>query len=307
MEGHSFGVGHLAWSPDDTYLIACGPEDCSELWIWNTETGELKCRMSQSTDDSLTCCAWNPDSKRFYTGGKRGQFYQCVSGIRKFDERSKHFLLGDHFINSYNLILWQCMDIALDGSVMDTWEGVRVTGLHCLGGGGSTVLAADTHNRIRAYNFDELNDSNLIQEDHSIMSFSVSDDGRHALLNIASQVRNLIITEQLYFEGVHLWDIRDRILIRKYQGPRQEKYTIYSCFGGANQNFLASGSEDHKVYIWHSKREKPIAVLSGHTRTVNCVSWNSKDPTMLASASDDGTVRIWGPVGRFSKSGIWKI
>ena len=37
MEGHSFGVGHLAWSPDDTYLIACGPEDCSELWIWNTE------------------------------------------------------------------------------------------------------------------------------------------------------------------------------------------------------------------------------------------------------------------------------
>ena len=32
-----------------------------------------------------------------------------------------------------------------------------------------------------------------IQEDHSIMSFSVSDDGRHALLNIASQVTNLIV------------------------------------------------------------------------------------------------------------------
>ena len=60
---------------------------------------------------------------------------------------------------------------------------------------------------------------------------------------------------------------------------------------------------DHKVYIWHSKRENPVAVLSGHTRTVNCVSWNSKDPTMLASASDDGTVRVWGPVCRSSKSG----
>lgn len=60
---------------------------------------------------------------------------------------------------------------------------------------------------------------------------------------------------------------------------------------------------DHKVYIWHSKRENPVAVLSGHTRTVNCVSWNSKDPTMLASASDDGTVRVWGPVSRSSKSG----
>ena len=37
FEGPSFGVGELAWSPDDTYIIACGPDDCSELWIWNTE------------------------------------------------------------------------------------------------------------------------------------------------------------------------------------------------------------------------------------------------------------------------------
>ena len=54
--------------------------------------------------------------------------------------------------------------------------------------------------------------------------------------------------------------------------------------------------QDHKVYIWHIRRELPIAVLEGHTRTVNCVHWNPKLPNMLASASDDGTVRIWGPL-----------
>ena len=52
---------------------------------------------------------------------------------------------------------------------------------------------------------------------------------------------------------------------------------------------------DHKVYIWHIRREIPIAVLEGHTRTVNCVHWNPQVPSMLASAADDGTVRIWGP------------
>ena len=66
---------------------------------------------------------------------------------------------------------------------------------------------------------------------------------------------------------------------------------------------MFASSADYKVYVWHSKREKPVAVLTGHTRTVNCVSWNPKDPSLLASASDDGTVRIWGPVGRTRTGG----
>ena len=59
---------------------------------------------------------------------------------------------------------------------------------------------------------------------------------------------------------------------------------------------------DNKIYIWHIRREKPVAVLNGHTRTVNCVSWNPRYPQMLASASDDATVRIWGPCQEKSSS-----
>ncbi|XP_028326050.1 WD repeat-containing protein 26 isoform X1 [Gouania willdenowi] len=247
LEGHAYGVSYLAWSPDDAYLIACGPDDCSELWLWNVQTGELRTKMSQSHEDSLTSVAWNPDGKRFVTGGQRGQFYQCD----------------------------------LDGNLLDSWEGVRVQCLWCLRDG-RTVLASDTHQRIRGYNFEDLTDRNIVQEDHPIMSFTVSKNGRLALLNVATQ-------------GVHLWDLQDRVLVRKYQGVTQGFYTIHSCFGGHNEDFIASGSEDHKVYIWHRRSELPIAELTGHTRTVNCVSWNPVLPGLLASASDDGTVRIWGP------------
>uniref|UniRef100_A0A8C1KGH3 WD repeat-containing protein 26 n=1 Tax=Cyprinus carpio TaxID=7962 RepID=A0A8C1KGH3_CYPCA len=247
LEGHAYGVSYLAWSPDDVYLIACGPDDCSELWLWNVQTGELRTKMSQSHEDSLTSVAWNPDGKRFVTGGQRGQFYQCD----------------------------------LEGNLLESWEGVRVQCLWCMSDG-RTVLASDTHQRIRGYSFEDLTDRNIVQEDHPIMSFTVSKNGRLALLNVATQ-------------GVHLWDLQDRVLVRKYQGVTQGFYTIHSCFGGHNEDFIASGSEDHKVYIWHKRSELPIMELTGHTRTVNCVSWNPCIPSLMASASDDGTVRIWGP------------
>ena len=38
-----------------------------------------------------------------------------------------------------------------------------------------------------------------------------------------------------------------------------------------DEDFIASGSEDNKVYIWHRRHETPILVLTGHTRTVNAV------------------------------------
>lgn len=123
---------------------------------------------------------------------------------------------------------------------------------------------------------------NSIHEEHDIMTFTLDQSEELALLNVNTQ-------------GVHLWDLKDKILVRKFQGAKHGFFVIHSCFGGANQNFIASGSEDSKIYIWRKDREKPIIVLSGHSRSVNCVAWNPKYPHILASASDDNTVRLWGP------------
>ena len=50
-------------------------------------------------------------------------------------------------------------------------------------------ISKDTHNRIRAYNLDEdQTDHTVLQESHGIMSFTLDDSDRYALLNIANQV-----------------------------------------------------------------------------------------------------------------------
>lgn len=142
-----------------------------------------------------------------------------------------------------------------------------------------SILTSFTHRYVFG---NPRNDFKVIQEQHSIMSFSLNSADRLALLNITSQ-------------GLHLWDLENKCLVRRFRGTTQGSFKIYSCFGGVHESFVASGSEDHKVYIFHIKRDEPLAKLVGHTNTVNCVSWNPVYPAMLASCSDDSTVRIWGP------------
>ena len=48
----------------------------------------------------------------------------------------------------------------MDGNVLDSWEGVRIQCAWYMKDG-RTVLASDTHQRIRSYNFEELTDRNV--------------------------------------------------------------------------------------------------------------------------------------------------
>jgi len=249
FDGHTYGASFVAWSPDDRYLAVVGQEDGPDMWIWDVERGELRVRMCHSPEDSISTVAWCTDGQRIVCGGTKGQFYLCD----------------------------------LDGNVVESWEGIRIRCLRCRKDG-RTVLAADTHHRIRSYCFDDMTDKTLIKEDHSMMNFTTDATDRFAACNLANQ-------------GVHLWDLETRSLVRRFRGTTQGFYTIFSCFGGVNQDFVASGSEDGNVYVWHREREDPVAVLRGHTGVVNAVTWNPADPSMLVSCSDDGTVRVWGPEG----------
>lgn len=76
---------------------------------------------------------------------------------------------------------------------------------------------------------------NLVEEDQAITSFSLSNDGKFLLLNLANQ-------------EIHLWTIDGDIkLVAQYKGHKRSRFVVRSCFGGLEQSFIASGSEDSQV------------------------------------------------------------
>jgi WD40 repeat protein len=51
---------------------------------------------------------------------------------------------------------------------------------------------------------------------------------------------------------------------------------------------------DGNIYIWHQNTGSLMQVLNGHgSGSVNSVAWNPQNDRVLASCSDDHTIRVW--------------
>ncbi|CAN6454281.1 unnamed protein product [Victoria cruziana] len=180
-------------------------------------------------------------------------------------------------VNDRSVCIWD-----LDGKELEWWKGqraVKMSDMVIMSDG--TVISMNKETTIILQD-GQTRTEKAILEDQSITSFSISRDERHLLVNLSNQ-------------EIHLWSTEgEPKLLAKYKGHKRIRLDIRSCFGGSAEAFVASGSEDSLVYIWHRGTGKLLEKLPGHSGAVNCVSWNPANPCMLASASDDRTVRIWG-------------
>ena len=62
-------------------------------------------------------------------------------------------------------------------------------------------------------------------------------------------------------------------------------------------DLVCSGSEDCAAYIWSVRHGRLVRVLRGHGDVVSAVGWCPRVRGLLATASDDFTVRLWARAG----------
>lgn len=86
---------------------------------------------------------------------------------------------------------------------------------------------------------------------------------------------------------------KDPGLIHNLKGHTSDVTSI--SFNPNNKQQFASGSLDNSVMLWNlSSQQKRCFKLLGHSNSVNCVEF-SKNGQLIASSSQDQTVRLWSP------------
>lgn len=70
------------------------------------------------------------------------------------------------------------------------------------------------------------------------------------------------------------------------------------CCAGSGDNSICIFEEQASISADVDPQQKPsfhasVRQRDAHPTDVNCVKWHPRDPTLLASAGDDGCIKLW--------------
>ncbi|KJE93500.1 Tbl1xr1 protein [Capsaspora owczarzaki ATCC 30864] len=97
---------------------------------------------------------------------------------------------------------------------------------------------------------------------------------------------------------IQVWEVGSAKPVHSFVGHSNE---VNSVLWDPAANLLASGSDDCTAKIWSMASSSPLFDLQGHSAGIYCIRWsptgvgsrNPHLPLLLATASNDSTIRLW--------------
>jgi len=101
---------------------------------------------------------------------------------------------------------------------------------------------------------------------------------------------------------IQLWTFQGMVNQKPKTVLKGHSKSIKTLSFSSNGDYLASGSADETIKIWHpTQQTTPVQTLKAHNDIVNSVDF-SPTGEMLASGSNDGTIRLWHINGELHKT-----
>jgi WD40 repeat protein len=122
-----------------------------------------------------------------------------------------------------------------------------------------------------------------------------------ALTPSEDQLITAIYPGQHYYNGLPVQHMEVRIydaigLFLCHQLPSRDMAspkTYFYCYPGATENVIGCGTLSGVIHLWDRRHNVQIAQLQGHENIVTAVAFCPGRPSVMASAGDDNTVKVW--------------
>jgi len=285
----SYSGKYLASSSKDKTIIIWDAQSRPKFKISSVLIGHAEAcsYISWSPNDKYLATASNDRTVHLWRPGHSEPSYKVFSKHTESVTSVGWFHDSQHFVSAgfdKNIYMWSVDTL----QPLKHWSYTsRIQDL-AITHDGNFMLVVNSDRNIKVIDLATKKDAFSLPESDAVTSICSSKLGNQFLANISSSA-----------PVIRLWDLTEKRVVQKYLGHYQGRFVVRSCFGGPNEQFVVSGSEDSQIYIWHRHFGSLLEVISGHASTVNCVCWpitpigGLHSFPWLISCADDNTIRIW--------------
>jgi WD40 repeat protein len=292
LEGHTWHVTSVAWSPDGTSLVS-GSLD-KTLCVWDAINGREKLRLT-GHEASVSSVAFSPNGSEIISGGEDQtvRVWDALSGTEKlsialYDSPLKQTrkVTSVAFIPDRSKFICGCDD-----------HSVRM----CFSKSGETsteLLGHENHVTSVAFSFD----STAIISGSSDQTVRIWDaksgEVKHTLqgheagvTSVALNVDGTEIVSASHDTTLRVWDATNGgIWAAKLTLTGHTDSVLSAAF--SVMGTIASGSRDRTIRVWDAKTGLTLLLLEGHESDVTAVAFSPSGRDVV-SGSNDTTVRVW--------------
>jgi len=325
--GHSDIVTSLEYLSGGQQLVSASLDKSARLWdiasgqelrLYQAEDNGALLRLSLSRDDTLLATASLDESIANDTSDavdRKVRLWDVASGeLRTTIVPSSGFIRALEFSPTEDVVAIGVWDSTNSGTVRfyDALSGQETRRLFAASDNitdiaysadGRQLVTASWDRRVRVWD---------VERGIALQTFSgftdrplaldMSLDGRSLLIGQGNYGNNDIVpdNERSNEVTVWLWDLVSGDRIRQYPGFEEWLWAVEASPDGS---MIAASSgplrlpEDRSpieavVRVWDRETGATIALLQGHTNTIDSIRW-SPDGQSLLTASWDGTIRLW--------------